>query len=226
VADRVITSSSAAVTAGELVAEGIRVAIRDRERARFAITGGSAAEAVAHTTRALGPSWAQVLLTWIDERCVAFDDPQSNRGEAHRRGYLPGSPEPLQELPLWRDDDSPASAVRRVDSMLRDRFSGALDVVLLGLGDDGHIASLFPGHPAATAGGLVVHVEDSPKPPPRRMSLTLSLLGTAACCVLLACGEGKRQALTDLVQRRGSSPALRLPRLRIVTDLTLEAGDG
>ena len=72
-----------------------------------------------------------------------------------------------------------------------------LDVVVLGIGEDGHVASLFPGHPALAARGPVaVPVHDAPKPPPDRVSLTLEVLRAAPSCVLLASGPAKAEPLS------------------------------
>jgi 6-phosphogluconolactonase len=87
-------------------------------------------------------------------------------------------------------------------------------VVLLGLGEDGHTASLFPGHPALEAIGLVAPVRRAPKPPPERITLTLRALSQTDLALLLVTGAAKREALhyllngTDLPSRRLAVPAL------------------
>jgi 6-phosphogluconolactonase len=106
------------------------------------------------------------------------------------------------------------------DALWRD-FSGEVDVLLLGMGADGHVASLFPEHPALEAPGLVAAVLDSPKPPARRVTLTLRALRSARVAVLLATGEDKRPALERLLQRDARLPAAALDRVTIVTDLKL-----
>ena len=88
-----------------------------------------------------------------------------------------------------------------------------------GLGEDGHVASLFPGHPALAATDPVLHVADSPKPPAARMTLGLSLLRRSGLCVLLATGQGKRAALTRLRRADPALPASALERLVVFTDL-------
>ncbi len=106
---------------------------------------------------------------------------------------------------------------------MRDKFSNALDVVLVGLGGDGHIASLFPSH-SDSRHAFVIHVGSSPKPPSDRISLTRRVLATARVVVLVAAGEGKREALTRLVSGDSSLPAHGLPGLVVVTDLDLDSG--
>jgi 6-phosphogluconolactonase len=78
-------------------------------------------------------------------------------------------------------------------------------VVVLGVGEDGHTASLFPGHPALQAPGLVVGIHDSPKPPPERVTLTLNALQAAKTVLILATGEGKAGAVERA--KRGEVPS-------------------
>ena len=215
----------AAAAAGMIRA--LVAADRRSGRARLAIPGGSAVQVMAHVLAELpAPVRQRLHLTWVDERCVPATDADSNRGAALRAGLLPE--DCAVTLPLWADDASPAQAISRVAAGLADNFADAVDVALLGLGEDGHIASLFPGHDFLHATGLVDHIRDSPKPPPARMTLTLTLLQRAGLCVLVAPGEGKRDALTRLRRGDPALPAAHLKRLVVLTDLTgfpdLEAG--
>ena len=97
-----------------------------------------------------------------------------------------------------------------------------LDVAVLGIGPDAHIASLFPG--AATLGeehALCVGVEDSPKPPPERITLTLPVLRAARSCLLVATGSSKADAIAAMLgEPSTSAPAslLRRERLTVITD--------
>jgi 6-phosphogluconolactonase len=100
------------------------------------------------------------------------------------------------------------------------RFSNSLDVALLGMGPDGHVASLFPCLPPPAA-GWVAHVSNSPKPPADRITLTRAALATARHAILVAVGESKRDALRRLVSGDPRLPASGLAGLVIVTDLDL-----
>jgi 6-phosphogluconolactonase len=171
----------------------------------------------------LGADWELTWLTWVDERCVDEADDDSNRGAAYRQGGLDAGTPPGLELPLWLDGETPPEAIARVEGSLRDDFGGALDVALLGMGPDGHIASLFPGHPVLLGAkdAAIAYVEDSPKPPPRRMTLTLPFLKKTSHSILVAMGESKRDALTRLVAGDSALPASALSHLTILTNINL-----
>lgn len=213
-----MSSRTALQAAGAGVARALIGADKRSGRARLAIAGGSAAQALAHVALP-DEVRARLRLTWVDERCVAVADKDSNRGAAERAGLLPRGC--AVTLPLWQDGETPGQACARVAAGLAAEFAGGLDVALLGLGEDGHIASLFPGHPALLATEPVVHVGDSPKPPAERMTLTLPVLRRAGLCVLVATGEGKRAALTRLRRGDDALPASSLERLVVITDLEL-----
>ena len=213
---RVERSDDPVGAAATALAHRLETELSERGRVRLAIPGGSALDALAPARDALGDRWSAVQLTWVDERCVPASDPESNRGEATRRGLLE-PPAPRDVLPLFEDDEAPEAAVKRSRAALAARFESGLDVLLLGMGEDGHIASLFPSLPLPEDGD-VAWVRDSPKPPADRITLTPRLLATARTSVLLATGKGKREALARLVAGDASLPASGLRGLHVVTD--------
>jgi 6-phosphogluconolactonase len=202
--------------AAELVREALE---RVGPGARLGIPGGSALEVLARVRAALEPSlWRTLKLTWVDERVVPFADAQSNRGSAYRSKALDVDQPVGLELPLVLDGESASTAVKRSTDVFEREFGGALDVALLGMGEDGHIASLFPGHAGLNATGLVAAIEGSPKPPSQRLTLTLPVLARAGLArYVVAIGAGKRDAVMRLVAG-DDIPAARLGAVTVVTD--------
>ncbi|MEZ4334277.1 MAG: 6-phosphogluconolactonase [Myxococcota bacterium] len=187
----------------------------DAEEIRLAIPGGSALAVALRAVALLGERWRRVALTWVDERCVPVDDPESNRGEAMRQGLLRLAPARI--VPLFEDGESPEAAIARHARRWQAELRDGLDVALLGLGEDGHVASLFPARPWPRD-GIAFHVADAPKPPASRISLTRAALARARHTILFATGEAKRPALARLQAGDASLPATGLPGLVVVTD--------
>lgn len=204
-------SAAAAALAQRLRAAG--------PRPRLAVAGGSAAAALAPLRARLGPDlWRRLRVTWVDERRVPADSPDSNRGAAHRAGWLGPAAPVGAEVPLWLDGETCEEALSRVTRAIAGELDGGLDALLLGMGEDGHVASLFPGHPALEATGAVACVDDAPKPPPRRITLCLPLLATAPVAVLVVPGASKRDALRRLRAGDPSLPAARVGGRVVFTD--------
>lgn len=137
-----------------------------------------------------GVVWGRVTALFGDERCVPPDHPESNYRQVCEALLDRVSPASMHRMPGELGPDEGARAYEDVLGRV-----GALDVLLLGMGPDGHSASLFPGNPALEAGGLVVGVRNSPKPPPERISLTLPAIRAARRVLILAAGEDKAEAV-------------------------------
>lgn len=202
----------------ELVADLLAQVDAERD-ARFAVSGGSALATLRDARLRLPKHvWRHTRLTWCDERAVPFDNLASNRGQAYREGALSLADPPSLELPLFVDGEEPTEAEARVTQALTDFFDDGLDVVLLGMGEDGHVASLFPKHHALERTVPVTWLGDSPKPPATRVTLSRALLAAAKHRVLVAWGPNKRVALERLWRRDADLPAAQLGRLFVVTD--------
>jgi len=183
-------------------------------RLSLALPGGSAAEAFCPALARARIRWRDVDLFWCDERAVPPDHADSNYRIAHELLLSRVEIDPAR-LHRMRADapDLDAAAVEYETRIIRS--SGApphLDVVLLGVGSDGHVCSLFPGHQAlAEAHRLVVPVLDSPKPPPRRLTLTLPALARALI-VVAAVDESKAAVVKEALD----DPASDLPVARAI----------
>lgn len=137
--------------------------------------------------------WQRVRLIASDERCLPV-------GHADRNDRMIGEAfGPLgYSLVSFPAEQGAEAAARAMEKQVAELVP--FKVALLGLGEDGHTASLFPGQTAvAGAPTLVAPVHDSPKPPPDRVTLTLKALATAEVVAFLVTGEGKRQALASLL---------------------------
>ncbi|HSE07417.1 MAG TPA: 6-phosphogluconolactonase [Nocardioidaceae bacterium] len=173
------------------------------------LTGGTIAEKVhravlaAYGTNAV--DWSRVEIWFGDERFVPADDPARNALQAREAflAALPLSPARVHEMPssdgAYGDDVDAAAAgyAQELRRVLGEEPQ--FDVLMLGVGPDGHCASLFPGHAALDADGFTVGVHRSPKPPPSRISLTMEMLNRADEVWFLASGQGKAQAVHDAI---------------------------
>lgn len=181
-------------------------AISDRGTADVVLTGGTVgietlAAIAAHPDRG-EIDWSVVRVWWGDERFVPAGDAERNEGQATQAL--------LRHLPLTLDnvfrfpaaDGLTLDAARdRFDGVLREAFAGEprFDVVLNGIGPDGHVASLFPGLDHGASEDFVIAVRNSPKPPPQRLSLTFGALNAGAKVWIVAAGSDKADAIARLV---------------------------
>ena len=180
-------------------------AIAARGQFTCALPGGSVAEACFPALAGAGVDWSRTHVFWGDERAVPPKDPQSNYGLAWRLwlrhmggGWVHPMPAYLPALEI---------AAAQYEESLRRTLGDPprLDLVLLGVGADGHVCSLFPGHPALDERErLVVAVTDAPKPPARRLTLTLPALAVARALIVCAFGQDKAPALRDAIEGRAS----------------------
>jgi 6-phosphogluconolactonase len=173
------------------------------------LTGGTIAErlhrAVLDVPRRDDVDWSRVDFWFGDERFVPGDDPERNALQARQAflAALPVDPARVHEMPAsdgaWGEDVAAAAAAHAEEVQRVLGASPRFDVLMLGIGPDGHCASLFPHHEGLRADGLVVGVLGSPKPPPTRISFTMGLLHQADEVWFVASGESKAQAVHDAV---------------------------
>ena len=187
----------AAAAAGQIT-EALRTGLRARGEASFAASGGHT-PIPAYERLAQAPlAWDAVTIVPTDERWVDPTSPESNEGML-RQHLLTGPAEDARLLPLWSPKHEPMAAAARADLAVSSILP--FDVALLGMGDDGHFASLFPGSPVLAEGldpdgerfCLAVPKGD-PAPPVTRISLTLRALLDARAIILLIEGASKRKA--------------------------------
>lgn len=189
----------AARTLAASIAERLRDAITQRGQASLVVCGGRSPVVLFHALAAESLAWARVTVLPSDERWVAPDHPDSNEAMI-RRELLTGAAAEARLISLYRDTDAPGQAIADVSRVLQD-VPKPLDVVLLGMGDDGHTASLFPHDPHIAA-----HLEtcapclDAEVGPPPRLSLSLAYLGDARSIDILMFGDDKRRVFNTAEQ--------------------------
>jgi 6-phosphogluconolactonase len=166
------------------------------------LTGGTIAEALHREVarRAVDSSvdWSRVVFWWGDERFVDASSADRNARQA-REAFLDGlgvDPANVHEVPAADAVATAEDAAAAYAETMRTQGAGSFEVLMLGVGPDGHVASLFPGHPALDVSDrIAVAVHDSPKPPPDRVSLTFEAMDRASAVWFLVSGEGKADAV-------------------------------
>ncbi len=224
--------------AAERVAAAIQQAVTARGRCIIALSGGSTPRGfhqrlVAAPLREQIP-WEQLYVIWGDDRYVPHDDPESNYRMA-RETLLDHVPIPAEQiLPMPTSADDPAQAAAGYEQQLHLLAGDAefwIDIAIMGMGPDGHTASLFPEHPGldAPAGQLVIAIDNSPKPPPRRLTLTIAALNQVGTAFFLVSGADKSEMAKDVLHgpaepRRRPAQFIQAPRGRLVWLLDAAAG--
>lgn len=175
------------------------------------LTGGSIAEALHRelARRAADSSldWSRVVFWWGDERFVPADSPDRNARQAREAllDHVAVDPANVHEVPASDAVATAEDAAAAYSADLREHGAGAFEVLMLGIGPDGHCASLFPGHPVLGArDAIAVAVHDSPKPPPDRVTLTFETLERSRAVWFIASGEGKAEAVARALAEDGS----------------------
>ena len=201
--------SALARAAAERFARAVEQAVAERGYAFVALSGGTTPKQMG-TILAREPyrsriPWDRVHVFWGDERWVPLGSPESNAGEA-RRGFLDLVPIPPGNVHAWDTTaESPREAAADYETELREIFaepSGIprFDLVLLGMGNDGHTASLFPDTGALVAGGRLAVANYVPKMDANRLTLTAPVLNAGREILFLVGGPGKADTLEAVLE--------------------------
>lgn len=153
--------------------------------------------------------WQRVELWWGDERFVPTDHGDRNSVQTVRAtgGRVGVDLDRVHEVP---GPDDGYTLDEAAESYAAELGETTFDVCLLGLGPDGHVASLFPDHPSLTTPGRVIGVRNSPKPPPERISTTLEVINSATAVWLVVSGEEKADAVRGVLAGDESLPGTRV----------------
>ena len=227
-----LDAETVAQRAAAHVARQLQRAREERGVAHLALSGGTTP---GRTYELLGAADAHDLdgveLWFADERCVGPDDEQSNY-RLVAQTLLAGADVAHERVHRMQGELGPDAGAGSYADELAQSFSDdagspsgtpVLDLVVLGIGPDGHVASLFPGAATLDAGedAVCLGVSDSPKPPPERITLSLAVLRAARECLLLATGASKADAVSAMLaepSRHVPASLLRRERLTVIVD--------
>lgn len=179
----------------------ITSAITNRGQAHVVLTGGTVGIAMLRQVAdySIDIDWTQVQLYWGDERFVPIGDEDRNYRQAHE-ALLSSISIPSQNVHAMAASDGDVAGIDAAAEAYAQLLPSEFDVHLLGMGGEGHINSLFPDTPAVReTSRLVVAVTDSPKPPPRRITLTLPAVQRAREVWLVVAGAEKADAVAAAI---------------------------
>jgi 6-phosphogluconolactonase len=228
-----LTTCADAETVAERAAMHIEAMLEraraERGVAHLAISGGTTPGRTFELLAEHPGRLSATELWFADERCVGPEDEESNFRLARDTG-LAGGAIALEHVHRIEGELGPQRGAEHYAAMLEERLGHSeeaqvpvLDLVILGIGPDGHIASLFPGNAALDAAGQTVclGITDSPKPPPERITLSLPVLLAARGCLLLATGAAKADAVDAMLgepSKHVPASLLRRERLTVMLD--------
>ena len=215
--DKIDLARAAAVHIMEVASH----ALLDRGRCSIALSGGSTPKAAYAMLAGVPLDWKHIHVFWGDERCVTPEHPDSNYRMA-RLAFLGRIDIPPENIHRVRSERQPEQAAEVYEQELRSFFTSVefpvFDLVLLGLGDDGHTASLFPGAPALDERERWVTVVEHRQPPVPlvdRVSLTLPVINLARQVTFLVSGDTKAQRFQQVIrdpESKGSALPAQLVR--------------
>ena len=203
------TAEELYVRAAEEIAHFAGEAICTHGEFTLCLTGGSTPASVYEllaTRFHLSVDWKEVQFFWGDERCVPPDDKASNFGMANRTmlSRLALRPEQIHRM---RGEDAPEQAAAQYESELRSFLMQeesnnlpSFHLMLLGLGDNAHIASLFPHHLALHETNRLAVAVEVPAEPGRRISLTMPVINNSQRVIFIVSGKGKAEAVSNVLQ--------------------------
>ncbi|KAJ7356011.1 hypothetical protein OS493_027407 [Desmophyllum pertusum] len=199
-----------------LIAQKSSEAIQHHGFFTVGFSGGSLPKIVCPGLLSLQIDFSKWRVFFCDERYVPISHPDSNY-QAVKQHFLDKASVQPEEVLAINHDIPLEEAAKEYESRLKDWYPGndlpPLDMLLLGMGPDGHTCSLFPGHPLLKeTSRLVAPISDSPKPPPCRITLTYPIINATKCAVFVSTGASKASVLQQVLEGDHEEP---LPAARV-----------
>ena len=210
----VIHSSDFASEAAGFILDAVREGLANADRFTLSLSGGNTPRPVYERMAVAGDiDWDRVIVTFGDERCVPADDPASNYRMANE-ALISRARIPEAHVLRMRGECEPVGAAREYEAKLHALAGTAPffrhDLMILGLGEDGHTASLFPGSDALDENSRWVVETPPPKPGPARLTMTFPIINAARQVVFLAAGENKKPVVDAVLSGNPDPPASRV----------------
>jgi 6-phosphogluconolactonase len=200
----------------DLVISKADVAIKQRGVFTIGVSGGSAAKFLCDGLSQATTDWSKWRVFFCDERHVPFTDPECTYSfyKANLLAKVSLSEEHIFPLkPELSVEEAADDYERKLRSVFTDEGLPRFDILVLGMGPDGHTCSLFPDHPLLQeTKRIAAPISDSPKPPPQRVTLTFPVINNSACAVFASCGAGKADIVQQVLEDTLSIP---LPAARV-----------
>jgi len=213
----------AAEAIGQLISKFLSI----KEKVVLGLPGGRSILPILHHLSKYPLEWNNVHVFVVDERLVPIDNPKSNFGLI-KSGLSEVIPKENLH-PFVVEDKNEQISLKKYEDEIK-RFDGFHDILVVSIGEDGHIGSLYPNHPSIKEkSDFYIIVEDSPKPPSRRMSMSSKMVIRSKACVVVISGDQKKDALAKFLDgdsNYASCPAkltLKIPELFVFTDIDLKS---
>lgn len=197
-------ADAVAMAAASEVVELLAKLSDEQQIVHFALTGGTVGILTLKMLSSVdgsGVDWSKIHIWWGDERFVAADSSDRNANQA-RDAWLANSSIPDENIHEFPAETSAVNldAAARIFQKTLAELAPKFDLVLLGMGPDGHVASLFPGHEGKAYGAEVIAEADSPKPPAQRLSFSYEALNGADRIWFTVAGSDKAQAVREVIE--------------------------
>ena len=196
----IVTTSDAGERASSLIAAAIDTLLKRQQQVVLAVAGGrSVVSTFERLAQLTAFAWSNVQIFMTDERLVPLDNPESNFKLVKEKLLDPllaaGALPEKNVHPFVFNPGAADAGIGAYEAELK-QCGGRYDIALLGVGEDGHVGALYPNHHSIKSdAAFYITMDDSPKPPPRRMTASLTLLGRSSYAIALVLGEAKRNTL-------------------------------